>query len=117
MAVVQEQILTSTDVNHRLSFETESLSYFSFAPGIHYIDFKVVDFTDGCIRTLRLYTRKDDHPKPVISRGWREYVKSKSLRKGDKVILRVNCDNRAPFSIQAQRAQFIVCGEPFWINI
>ncbi|KAM7252229.1 hypothetical protein ACFE04_024112 [Oxalis oulophora] len=117
MALVQEQILTSTDVNHRLSFETESLSYFSFAPGVNYIDFKVIDLTDERIRTLRLYTRKDDHPKPVISKGWREYVKSKNLRKGDKVILRVNYDNIAPFSIQAQRSEFTVCGEPFWINI
>ncbi|KAM7252087.1 hypothetical protein ACFE04_023970 [Oxalis oulophora] len=115
MAIVMEKILTNTDVNHRLSFETGSLSHFHFNNGAHFIDFMVVDLTDGGVRELRLYKRQDGHPKPVISKGWMDYVHSKGLRKGDKVILRVNYDGT--FTIQSQRTNMRFHGEPLWNDI
>ncbi|KAM7252344.1 hypothetical protein ACFE04_024227 [Oxalis oulophora] len=118
MAIVLDKILTATDVDHRLSFETGSLPYFSFNDGDHHVDFKVLDLTDETTQNLRLYTREKGHPKPVISKGWREYVKNKKLKIGDKITILVNYDGRAPsYSIQAQRFDFRVCGEPLWYNI
>ncbi|KAM7278201.1 hypothetical protein ACFE04_005335 [Oxalis oulophora] len=120
MAEVIAKILTATDVDYRLTFETGSLHYFYFENGVHYIDFKVVDLTDQITREFRLYKRKDGHPKPVISKGWRKYVKQKGLRIGDKVSIRVNDeidDRTALFDIRAERSDLMAWGQQLWYDI
>ncbi|KAM7250122.1 hypothetical protein ACFE04_022005 [Oxalis oulophora] len=115
--VVLDKILKATDTRHRLTFGVDGLPFFRFDDGVNYIDFVVVDLTDGSTRQFRLYKRKDGHPKPVIGKGWMDYVNSKALRMGDRVTIRVNYVEGAMFNIRAQRTDIMVWGEPFWYDI
>ncbi|KAM7250497.1 hypothetical protein ACFE04_022380 [Oxalis oulophora] len=108
--VVLNKILKAYDVNHRLTFGVPGLQFIDFPNGVNHFDFTVVDSMDGNIRQFRLYKRKNGRrPKPVISRGWMDYVHAKSLsyRMGDRITIRVNHDGIAPFNIRAQRTDIM----------
>ncbi|GLT25314.1 hypothetical protein SLA2020_004490 [Shorea laevis] len=76
--------LSKTDVRKRLSVPSKSLKYFPLSGEHHPVDFKVKD-ENGRVWTFRCYTRKKKHLKPVLTKGWREFVCTQKLEIGDKV--------------------------------
>ncbi|XVF68215.1 hypothetical protein PTKIN_Ptkin10aG0187000 [Pterospermum kingtungense] len=85
MAIVLKN-LKKTDIEKRMTLPSKSLDYFPPLRGKHMVDFPVVDET-GHVWNFRIYTRKPNkkYLKPVITKGWREFVCSKGLRVGDRV--------------------------------
>ncbi|KAG5229550.1 AP2/ERF and B3 domain-containing protein [Salix suchowensis] len=78
------KVLRKTDIKKRYSVPTGFLSPLPPFNGGHAVDFQAVDGS-GRVWPFRCSVRKKGHPKPVISKGWRAFVHSKSLKVGDKV--------------------------------
>ena len=110
------KILTATDVGVRLSFPTATMrEHFRLEEGTQSVDFQVRD-KDRKVWTFRLYTRKNDgHPKPVLTRGWINFVKHKELRVGDKVIFHVH-ENEDGLRIRVQR-YIKLFGQEHWADL
>ncbi|XVE67446.1 hypothetical protein DITRI_Ditri08aG0161600 [Diplodiscus trichospermus] len=87
MAIIVVKILKQTDVKKRLTIPSKSLDCFPPLKGKHTVDFHVVD-ESGRVWKFRIYTRKKNtnpYAKPVLTKGWREFVCSKELEVGDRV--------------------------------
>ncbi|XVE93167.1 hypothetical protein REPUB_Repub01dG0167100 [Reevesia pubescens] len=78
--------LKKTDIEKRLTIPSKSLKCFPPLIGKHMVDFHVKD-EGGLIWKFRIYTRKKNkkYLKPVLTKGWREFVCSKELSIGDRV--------------------------------
>ncbi|XVE49116.1 hypothetical protein DITRI_Ditri01bG0056400 [Diplodiscus trichospermus] len=110
------KVLTSTDVGVRLSFPTATMrKHFRLEEGTQSLDFQVRD-NHGKVWTFRLYTRKKDgHPKPVLTKGWIDFVKWKDMRVGDKVIFLVH-ESRDQLEIRVQR-NIKLLGQGHWADL
>ncbi|XVE93269.1 hypothetical protein REPUB_Repub01dG0176200 [Reevesia pubescens] len=110
------KILTQTDVGVRLSFPTATMrQHFKLEGGTRSVDFQV-RHKNRELWTFRLYTRKNDvHPKPVLTKGWIEFVKKKDLRVGDKVIF-LELENGDQLEIKVQR-NIKLMGQEHWAEI
>ncbi|GMI87917.1 hypothetical protein HRI_002461000 [Hibiscus trionum] len=79
--------LKKTDVEKRMTLPSKSLKCFPPLIGDkHMVDFPVRDEC-GRVWKFRIYTRKKNkkYLKPVLTKGWREFVCSKRLCIGDRV--------------------------------
>ncbi|OMO75181.1 hypothetical protein CCACVL1_16278 [Corchorus capsularis] len=97
MAIV-EKSLKQTDISKRFTLPSKSLKYFPRLSGKeHMVDFDVRDDDDGHVRKFRVYTRKGKkYLKPVITKGWRDFVCSKELQVGDKVAFYLEEEQASP---------------------
>ncbi|GKV53422.1 hypothetical protein SLEP1_g59949 [Rubroshorea leprosula] len=86
--LIFSKYLSKTDIGKRLSVPSKSLKHLpAFKEGRHTVDFKVRD-ENGHAWTFRCSTRtKKKHLKPVLTKGWREFVCKRRLISGDKVEL------------------------------
>ncbi|KAJ6748795.1 hypothetical protein OIU79_029807 [Salix purpurea] len=78
------KLLTNTDIKKRLSLPTKFYKSLPSFEGIHAVSFEAMD-EDGFVWTFQCYTREEGHPKPVLSKGWLEFVRSKMLQVGDTI--------------------------------
>ncbi|XVF67664.1 hypothetical protein PTKIN_Ptkin10aG0139800 [Pterospermum kingtungense] len=110
------KILTSTDVKRRLSFSTAAMrEHFRPEEGTRSLDFQVMD-NKSRVWTFRLYTSKKEGPtKPVLTKGWLDFVRCKKLRLGDKVIFLVY-ENGDGIRIRVQRTIRLL-GQEHWVDI
>ncbi|XVE66904.1 hypothetical protein DITRI_Ditri08aG0117500 [Diplodiscus trichospermus] len=99
-----KKFLSATDICKRLSIPMTSLAYFPRLKVGHALDLQVKD-ESGNLWTFRLSTRKKNYLKPVFSKGWCKFVKSKNLEVGDKVKLYKEQDDAsgAVFKIKAKK--------------
>ena len=66
---------------------------------------------------FRCSTRKKDfHPKPVISKGWRRFVKDKRLLVGDKVVFYKDVEGDSSYQIKTMKKVFKLFGEEVWLE-
>ena len=94
------KVLSPTDIEHRLAVPSEILWAFEFDQAHRSADFEVKDEARQKWQ-FRCSTRKKDfHPKPVISKGWRRFVKDKRLQVGDKVVLYKDVEGDSLFKIK-----------------
>ncbi|KAK8582730.1 hypothetical protein V6N13_069502 [Hibiscus sabdariffa] len=86
MAPIASRMLSKTDIEKRLTLPSKSLTYFPpLSRDKHMVDFRARD-EDGRVWKFRIYTRKaNKYRKPILTKGWREFVCSKHLGIGDKV--------------------------------
>ncbi|XWS67490.1 hypothetical protein CRYUN_Cryun04dG0011100 [Craigia yunnanensis] len=86
MAILSKN-LKKTDIEKRLTIPSKSLNSFPPLSDNHMVDFQVKDETDR-VWKFRIYTRKKNNKylKPVLTKGWREFVCSKELSIGDRVL-------------------------------
>ena len=109
------QVLTDTDALVRLSFPRHCLQYLDFK-GILYIsphvDLEVED-CNGRLHVIRCLNIV--YEDPVLSKGWRQFVKYFRLRVGDVVVLHREDDQilGPQFRIEAKRS-IKLCGEEVW---
>ncbi|XVF67666.1 hypothetical protein PTKIN_Ptkin10aG0139900 [Pterospermum kingtungense] len=110
------KILTQTDVVVRLSFATAAMKeHFRPEEGAQSLDFQVMD-NNSRVWTFRLYIRKNNgHPKPVVTKGWLDFVRHKRLGAGDKVIFLVY-ENGDGIRIRVQRKIHLL-GQDHWADI
>ena len=110
------KILTATDVGVRLSFPTATMrEHFRLEEGTQSVDFQVRD-KDRKVWTFRLYTRKNNgYPKPVLTKGWIDFVKQKNLRVGDKMIFLVH-ESGDQLEIRVQR-NIKLFGQEHWADL
>ncbi|GMJ12786.1 hypothetical protein HRI_004947800 [Hibiscus trionum] len=110
------KILKPTDVRVRLSFPTATMrEHFKLEGGTRSVDFQARDRYSK-VWTFRLYTRKNDgHPKPVLTRGWLDFVKEMGLQVGDKVIFLVH-GNLDQLGIKVQR-NIKLLGHEYWADV
>ncbi|KAK8562929.1 hypothetical protein V6N13_018520 [Hibiscus sabdariffa] len=110
------KILKRTDVRVRLSFPTATMrEHFKLDRGTRSLDFQARD-RHSKVWTFRLCTRKNDgHPKPVLTKGWLDFVKRRGLKVGDKVIFVVH-GNLDQLGIQVQR-NIKLLGHEHWANL
>lgn len=88
MAKIASKILKQTDIEKRLTIPSKSLSYFPPLGGKHVVDFHAKDDSTGRVWKFQIYTRKKNkYPKPVLTKGWREFVVSKELHVGDRIAI------------------------------
>ncbi|OMO92221.1 hypothetical protein COLO4_17739 [Corchorus olitorius] len=86
MAVIFSKILTKTDVEKRLAVPSKHLKCFPrFKGHEHAVNIEAIDDQSGKICVFQCSIRKKNHLKPVISKGWVQYVRNRQLRVGDKV--------------------------------
>ncbi|KAJ6359378.1 hypothetical protein OIU76_001000 [Salix suchowensis] len=78
------KVLTNTDIQNRLSLPIKFYNSLPSFEGIHAVSFEAMD-EGGFFWTFRCYTREEGHPKPVLSKGWLEFVRSKKLQVGDTI--------------------------------
>ncbi|KAH1099242.1 hypothetical protein J1N35_016163 [Gossypium stocksii] len=84
MAIVSKQ-LKKTDIEKRLTIPSKSLKSFPSLAGNHVVKFEARD-ESGHRWEFQIYTRKGKkYLKPVLTKGWREFVCTKKLSIGDKV--------------------------------
>jgi hypothetical protein len=97
------KVLTDTDVHVRFSFPTRCLQHLDFA-GNDSVDLHVKD-SYGELRVIRCRKRKEGYAKPVLSKGWRDFVTDYGLRVGDMVVLHREDDQNlgSQFMIEANR--------------
>ncbi|KAF9667360.1 hypothetical protein SADUNF_Sadunf15G0015000 [Salix dunnii] len=93
------KILKKTDAKKRLSFPTRFLkSLPPFKLGSNAVEFEATD-EKGEPWAFQCSTRKSrSYRKPVLTRGWVAFVKSKKLQIGDKVRF-IKYKNRATATI------------------
>ncbi|XP_021287100.1 B3 domain-containing transcription factor NGA4-like [Herrania umbratica] len=88
MAIVLKN-LKKTDIEKRLTIPSRALPSFPPLSDKHMVDFAVRDEESGHVWKFRIYTRKNmnnnKYLKPVLTKGWREFVCSKKLKVGDRV--------------------------------
>ncbi|KAE8724777.1 hypothetical protein F3Y22_tig00009942pilonHSYRG00252 [Hibiscus syriacus] len=87
MAPIVLKSLKKTDIEKRMTLPSKSLKSFPPLDGnAHMVDFHVRDERRR-VWKFRIYTRKNDkkYRKPVLTKGWREFVCSKRLCVGDRV--------------------------------
>jgi len=110
--------LSKTDIEYRMAVPMKSLDAFRIPEGEHSKDFGVTDI-HGKRWRFRCSTRKSDpYPKPVLSSGWIEFAKTRSLKVGDEVTFSVVDMKGAEdleLGIQA-RKKIKLFGEVFWSN-
>ncbi|KAK9206257.1 hypothetical protein WN943_016532 [Citrus x changshan-huyou] len=78
--------LTPTDINDRFSVECKSLASFPPFVAQEYAQDINAEDEKGKKWPLRLRIRKGKQKKPVLSAGWRRFVRQKGLQIGDKVL-------------------------------
>ncbi|XVE67445.1 hypothetical protein DITRI_Ditri08aG0161500 [Diplodiscus trichospermus] len=86
MAVVFSKILKKTDIEKRLHVPTKKTKCFLNFGGKQKVDFKAID-EDGKVWTFGCSTRERGYPKPVLSKGWLQFVGWWKVEVDDKVIL------------------------------
>ncbi|XVF40735.1 hypothetical protein PTKIN_Ptkin01aG0138700 [Pterospermum kingtungense] len=110
------KVLSPTDIEHRLAVPSEILWAFDFDEAHRCADFQVKD-KGGQKWQFRCSTRKKDfHPKPVVSKGWRRFVKDKRLQVGDKVLLYKDFECDSPYKIKTMKKVFRLFGEEVWLE-
>ncbi|GMJ08254.1 hypothetical protein HRI_004494600 [Hibiscus trionum] len=81
-----EKTLTKTDTTKRLSVPTKKKTCFLDFGGRHSMAFKAMD-SNGTVWPFGCSKRKKkEYPKPVLSKGWLQFVRYWKLKIGDKVI-------------------------------
>ncbi|KAF5743795.1 hypothetical protein HS088_TW08G00383 [Tripterygium wilfordii] len=113
-----EKTLTSTDVEKRLSIPTRCFAHFKGRiEGTHAVGLKVKD-DKGQLMTFCCTTRKKGYKKPVFTKGWREYVRRKKLRAGDKIVFQPSGDEDGGvvYKIEAKR-RITILGPQVWCNV
>ncbi|KAG5233731.1 B3 domain-containing transcription factor [Salix suchowensis] len=79
------KLLTSTDIQKRLSLPTKFFKSLPSFKGGHVQDLQAMD-ESGFVWTFQCSTRKKGHPKPVLSKGtWLAFGRNKKLKVGDKI--------------------------------
>ncbi|KAJ6932058.1 hypothetical protein NC651_007685 [Populus alba x Populus x berolinensis] len=108
--------LSKTDIEYRMAVPMKRLHAFQIPEGEHSKDFGVTDI-HGKRWRFRCCTRKTDrYPKPVLSSGWIEFAKTRSLKVGDEVTFSVVDMKGAEdleLGIQA-RKKIKLFGEEIW---
>ncbi|KAE8726027.1 hypothetical protein F3Y22_tig00007895pilonHSYRG00062 [Hibiscus syriacus] len=87
MAPIVLKNLNKTDIEKRMTLPSKSLKSFPPLSGDkHMVDFHVIEEC-GRVWKFRIHTRKNDrkYRKPVLTKGWLEFVRSKQLCIGDRV--------------------------------
>lgn len=86
MERISSKTLSNTDIRDKFSMETSSLHFLPpFSHGQNFQNLYVEDDEENewC---FRLFIRgRGRYPKPVLSAGWRRFVRDKGLRRGFKV--------------------------------
>eukprot|EP00258_Populus_trichocarpa_P033269 XP_024449288.1 uncharacterized protein LOC112326178 [Populus trichocarpa] len=108
--------LKDTDIQFRFSFPSRSLRYLDFA-GDFFVDLKVKD-SSGKLRVIRCRKRDGDYDKPVLSKGWLQFVADYELRVGDMAVLLREDDHRlgSQFRIEAKR-KIILFRKEVWGDV
>nr|TKS13859.1 hypothetical protein D5086_0000049160 [Populus alba] len=98
------KILGKTDTSKTLSVPTKYLKSLPSFNGGHAVDFQAID-ESGFVWTFQCSTCKKGHLKPVLSKGWRAFVRNKKLKVGDKIKISLNQTAAAtPFyRVQAEK--------------
>ncbi|KAJ6359376.1 hypothetical protein OIU76_000998 [Salix suchowensis] len=78
------KLLTSTDIQKRLSLSTKLFKSLPSFNGSHVQYLQAMD-ESGFVWNFKCSTRKKGHPKPVLSKGWLAFVRNKKLKVGDKI--------------------------------
>lgn len=108
--------LSKTDIEYRMAVPLNSLYAFQIPEGEHSKEFGVTDIHGERWR-FRCRSRKTDRfPKPALSSGWMEFVKTRDLREGDEVTFFVMDTKGAEdleLGIQA-RKRIKLFGQVFW---
>ena len=78
------KLLTKTDIHKRLSLPTKFFKSLPSLEGVHAVSFEAMD-EGGSVWTFQCYSREEGHPKPVLSKGWLEFVRNKKLKVGDTI--------------------------------
>jgi len=110
------KVLRDTDVRVRFSFPTHCLQHLDFA-GNKSVDLHVKD-SYGELRVIRCRKRNGVYDKPVLSKGWRQFVAYYGLRVGDMVVLHREDDQNlgSQFMIEAKR-RIMLLGEEAWGDV
>uniref|UniRef100_A0A6N2KWQ7 TF-B3 domain-containing protein n=1 Tax=Salix viminalis TaxID=40686 RepID=A0A6N2KWQ7_SALVM len=97
MVELIDKILTRTDLENRLAYPTERQNSVRF------------DARDavGRVWNLKVSTRTQGHPKPVITGDWLALVQEKSLRVGDRIVLTREVDEEDGVSYEIKTAHEI----------
>ncbi|KAK8522360.1 hypothetical protein V6N13_115332 [Hibiscus sabdariffa] len=98
MAPIVLKRLGKTDIEKRMTLPSKSLKCFPPLSGDkHTVDFQVRDDECGRVWKFQIYTRKKNnkYPKPVLTKGWREFVRSKRLRVEDRVVFYMDKEDEA----------------------
>lgn len=113
MVELIDKILTRTDLENRLPYPTESLWAFPIlSPGQTSVRFDARDAL-GKVWNLKVSTRTQGHPKPVITGDWLSLVQEKSLRVGDRIVLTREVDEEGEVSYEIRTAHEIFgCWSP-----
>ncbi|KAJ0093440.1 hypothetical protein Patl1_24906 [Pistacia atlantica] len=79
---------TLTGISKRLELPSKALKYIHFPPDKSSVDLKSTD-RSGQLYTFSCRKRPEGHyPKPALRRGWLDFVPSKAIQVGDRLIFR-----------------------------
>ncbi|OMO94998.1 hypothetical protein CCACVL1_05653 [Corchorus capsularis] len=112
--------LSKTDVEKRLAIPTSSLRAFNLNVDAYSVGFEAEDMKSGRIWQFQCTTRtKGFYSKPIISKGWVQFVKFKQLRVGDRVTFyKSNEHNEAqvPYKVEVER-KLKLLGKLVWAKV
>ncbi|KAK4850286.1 hypothetical protein QYF36_005372 [Acer negundo] len=94
MAEIFSKLLTRVDIESpKLVVPTRALRHFmGILEGGHFMNLQVMDWVEQ-MWNFKLYTRPNGpYRKPVLTKGWAQFVRAKDLREGDELIFSVNGD-------------------------
>ncbi|KAL4271440.1 hypothetical protein GQ457_13G007470 [Hibiscus cannabinus] len=118
MELIFSKLLTQTDIERRLSVPTRILYLFHFLDDGHRsADLRVTD-AGGDVWTFRCIWRDGAYAKPVLSKGWLEFVYAKKLKMYDKVVLYGDKDgDGVTYRIEVRRNILRLMGQDIWIEL
>ncbi|GLU19260.1 hypothetical protein SLE2022_355210 [Rubroshorea leprosula] len=115
-----EKFLTQVDVERRLAVPIGTFrDHFELPRDRHYVDLLVKDST-GKVWTFRCSSRQTgNHPKPVFSAGWLDFVRVKGLQINDQVVFHKQRDeaSEAEFKIEVKRRISSLMGKDIWVDL
>ncbi|WRX11328.1 B3 DNA binding domain - like 10 [Theobroma cacao] len=120
MALHFTKKLSKTDVvEKRLSLPTKYMRHLPGFRGGHAVNLPVMD-VHGTEWHFRYSIRRKGHPKPVLSTGWGNFVKSKCLRPGDRIIIKMEANVAAapgPLYIIGVKRRMRLLGKEVWTAV
>ncbi|GLT51290.1 hypothetical protein SLA2020_247100 [Shorea laevis] len=115
-----EKRLTQTDVERRLAVPSDTFrNHFELPRDRHYVDLLVKDSTEK-VWTFRCSIRQTgNHPRPVFSAGWLEFVRIKGLQINDQAVFHKERDSAsgAEYRIEVQRRITSLMGRDIWADV
>ncbi|KAH1113283.1 hypothetical protein J1N35_006661 [Gossypium stocksii] len=108
--------LSPGDTAKQLSLPTKYMKHLPRTRPGHAVNLAVMD-AQGRQWHFRFTIRRNGHPKPILSAGWRDFVKGKYLKPGDQIIFKLEANAAAALYTIGVKRRIKLFGTEVWTAV